>query len=409
MKKIISKLDTFFHLDTKKILGQASYLFGGQMFGNILSFAVALAAAHFISKDTYGTYRYILSIVSFIGAFSLTGLSTAIVRSVARGYDGIFTRSFGRSLLWSLPAFIVGIGSGIWYVAHGNMTLGISVLVGGIVFPFVQALLWYKSYLNGKKYFRALMKSNIAYSLVTSGTILIILVFHPSVITLIVGYYASNIVITGILAIVIRRKFHPNNLPDPDGDTLEKHMSLINVLDSGAAQLDKIILFQVAGPIEVARYTFATLIPEQLRSILKYIPTLSMPTFSSLPPETARAKGLFLVKKLFLITIPLVVVYIFIAPLVYTILFPTYNEVVLYSQIFALILLFDGGISGTLLKAQHRVKELYWVNISSNGIKIILLLVLGFFWGIWGIIASRIISRIFSFIFSYILVQRIRA
>ena len=60
MKKfnwIIKKFDTFFQLNTKKILGQASYLLGGHVVSNLLSFAVAVAAAHFIGKDTYGTYR----------------------------------------------------------------------------------------------------------------------------------------------------------------------------------------------------------------------------------------------------------------------------------------------------------------------------------------------------------------
>ncbi len=407
MEKVIVKLDGFFKLDTKKILGQASYLLGGQVFGNLLSFAVALAAAHFVTKDTYGTYRYILSTVSFIGAFSLTGLGTAIIRSVARGYDGIFTTSFGKSLFWSIPAILVGIGSSAWYLIHGNLILGISILIGGIVFPFVQSLLWYKSYLNGKKYFRALMKSNIAYSAITSGTILVTLLFHPSVILLVTAYYASNIFITAVLAIIILKKFKPNHAQDPDGGHLEKHMSLMNILDIAASQLDKIILFQVAGPVEVARYTFATLVPEQLRAVLKYIPTLSLPTFSSLSPEVSKEKGAFLVKKLFLITIPFVILYIIIAPLMYRVLFPTYAEVVFYSQTFALMLIVDGGISGTILKAQNQVKSLYWVTISSNILKIILLLVLGFFWGIWGIIASRIISRIFSFIISYVLVQKI--
>ncbi len=405
---IIKKFDTFFQLNTKKILGQASYLLGGHAVSNLLSFAVAVAAAHFISKDTYGTYRYILSIVGFVGAFSMTGLSTAIVRDVARGYENIFKTSFIRSLLWSIPTFILGLGIGTWYLIHNNLVLGLSITLGSILFPVIQALLLYRSYLNGKRYFRALMKSNIAYSVVTSFAILITLFLNPSVTTLVIVYFISNIIILFILKIIIQNKFKPNTEKDPENGKLEHHMSLMNILDIGATQLDKIILFQIAGPIEVARYTFATMIPEQLRNVIKYIPTLSMPIFSELPKNTAKQKGLFLVKKLFLITIPFVALYILAAPFAYKILFPAYVEVVLYSQVFSLILIFDGGISGAILKAQNQIKSLYWVNTTSNIARIILLLVFGYIWGIWGVIVSRIIGRIISFLIAYILVLRMK-
>lgn len=407
-KWIIKKIDAFFKLDTKKILGQASYLLGGHIVSNLLSFAVAVAAAHFISKETYGTYRYILSIVGFVGAFSMTGLSTAIVREVARGYENIFTTSFARSLLWSIPAFVLGIGVGVWYFLHQNIVLGFSITFGSILFPAIQALLLYRSYFNGKKYFRALMKSNIAYSAVTSVAILITLFFNPSIITLVIVYYVSNILILFALKIIIQKKFKTNTEKDPENGKLEHHMSLMNILDIGASQLDKIILFQVAGPAEVARYTFATIIPEQLRNVIKYIPTISMPIFSELPKDTAKEKGLFLAKKLFLITIPFVVLYILLVPFVYKILFPTYTEVVIYSQIFSLILIFDGGINGTVLKAHSQIKSLYNVNLVSNITRIILLFVFGYMWGILGVIISRIVSRIVSFFIAYFLVLKMK-
>ncbi len=405
---LTAKVNSFFQVDTKKIIGRASYLLSSQVIGNLLSFVVAITVAHFISKDMYGTYRYLVSTVSFIGAFSLTGLSTAIVRSSARGYDHLYTSSIKRSLLWSSPAIIIGLSTSLWYFWQGNMVLGFSIALGSILFPCVQALLLFRSYLNGKEYFKALMKSNVAYSVVTSLAIIGTLLWSPSVIALICAYYISNLLVTLILTIIIRNKFKPNKDIDPEGGKLEHHMSLMNILDIGATQLDKVIIFQIEGPVEVARYIFATIIPEQLRSVVKYASTLSMPIFSSLPKEIAQSKGLFLARRLFLVTIPLVIIYIVIAPFVYKIFFPSYIEVVSYSQIFALILLFDGGITGTVLKAKNEVKKLYFVNISSNIIKIVLLIVLGITMGIWGVIISRIASRIISFLVSYISVQKMK-
>jgi len=412
MKKfnpLLEKADSFFQVNTKKIIGRASYLLGNQIFGNILSLIITITAANLISKDTYGTYRYILSTIGFVAAFSLTGLATAIVRSTARGYDNLFTTSIKRSILWSLPAIIIGVSIGVWYLWNGNITLGYSMLIGGVSFPLIQTFLLFRSYLNGKEYFKLLMQTNIVYSAITSLSLLFVLFLNPSVLTLICTYYASNLIATFLITIYVRKKFKPNKNIDPESGKLEHHISLMNILDIGATQLDKIILFQISGPIEVSRYVFATIIPEQLRNIIKYVSTLSMPVFSSLPKNISKSKGLFLASRLFLVTVPIVIFYFFIAPLIYKIFFPQYIEVVSYSQLFALILLFDGGITGTVLKAKNEVKKLYFVNIFSNITKVILLVILGLTMGIWGVIISRIISRIISYITSYILLSKMKA
>lgn len=405
---IIKKANSFFQLDVQKIIGRGSYLLGSQAVSNALSFLVAIAAAHFLSKETYGTYRYILSTVGFIGAFSLTGLSTAIIRNTARGYDSLFDSSVRRSMLWSLPSIFAGVGASAWYLWNGNFVLGLSIGIGSILFPVVQSLLLFRSFLNGKEYFKALMISNIAYSFVTSISILVAILLTKSTIILAIVYYVSNLIITFILNQWVRKKFTVNKESDPTGGKLENHISLMNILDIGATQLDKIILFQIGGPIEVARYVYATIIPEQLRNVVKYTSTLSMPIFSSLPKSTAKSKGLFLSKKLFLITIPLVIFYYFVTPFLYKLFFPNYIEVVGYSQLFGLILLFDGGINGTVLKAQNEVKKLYLVTMTSNISKVVLLVILGVTMGISGIVLSRVASRAISFFASYISVKKIK-
>lgn len=402
LSRYLQKLSTFFQIDMRKILMRGSYLLSGQVVGNIFSLLIALAAAHFITKELYGTYRYVLSIVGLVSVFSLTGLSTAIIRSTARGHDSLYTHSIRKSLLWSLPAILIGLGVGVWYYAHNNTVLGFSIGLGSIIFPCIQALLLYRSFLNGKEYFQALMRSNIIYSVITSVAVLIALALNPSVELLVCVYYISNLIITAGITYHVRKKYKPNTSIDPEGGKLEHHISLMNILDSGATHLDKIILFQISGPVEVARYVFATAIPEQLRNIIKYAPTLSLPIFASLPDSIAKSKGLFLARKLFLVTVPLVIVYFFIAPVVYKLFFPTYQEVVSYSQAFALILLFDGGITGTVLKAKNQIKKLYTVNIISSISKIVLLVVLGMTMGVWGVIVSRVASRCIGFFISYI-------
>ncbi|HEX9608834.1 MAG TPA: oligosaccharide flippase family protein, partial [Candidatus Paceibacterota bacterium] len=49
---------------------------------------VAIAFANLLTPETFGTYKFVLSLAGIIGAFSLTGMSTALIRSVANGQEG---------------------------------------------------------------------------------------------------------------------------------------------------------------------------------------------------------------------------------------------------------------------------------------------------------------------------------
>src|SRR5688572_20479176 len=52
-----------------------------------VSIALAVAFANLLPKETYGTYRYVLSIANAFGFLALTGMNAAVTRSVARGHD----------------------------------------------------------------------------------------------------------------------------------------------------------------------------------------------------------------------------------------------------------------------------------------------------------------------------------
>ena len=46
------------------------------------TFLLAIAFAHFVSKEAYGEYKYILSIAGILGTFTLNGLATPLIKSL---------------------------------------------------------------------------------------------------------------------------------------------------------------------------------------------------------------------------------------------------------------------------------------------------------------------------------------
>ena len=70
----------------------------GQGMNAILSLGLLVAFANFLPKETYGTYRYILSIAGMLSIFTLTGMNSAVSRSVARGSIGILNQTVNYQL-----------------------------------------------------------------------------------------------------------------------------------------------------------------------------------------------------------------------------------------------------------------------------------------------------------------------
>lgn len=94
-------------------------------------------------------------------------------------------------------------------------------------------------------------------------------------------------------------------------------------------------------------------------------------------------------------------IYIPLAPFLFHWLFPEYNSVILYSQIFSLSLVsIATNISNTTLLAQRKQKELYHVNTIVPIIKIIFTITGIWYFGIWGAIISKMFSQILLLMFS---------
>src|SRR5579872_3261570 len=66
----------------------------------LLSFLLYVVFGRVLPKDVYGNYQYLLSLASIASAFTMTGMNTAVMRAVARGFEGTFLASLRIQLLW---------------------------------------------------------------------------------------------------------------------------------------------------------------------------------------------------------------------------------------------------------------------------------------------------------------------
>src|ERR1700704_3590941 len=137
------------------------YLFTTGVWGNLgslsisfFSFVLYVAFAHFLSKETYGTYQYLLSLAAIVGTFTLAGMNTAVTQAIARGYEGGFVKAMHLQMRWNLLPMFGTWAFSVYYFVHGNSTIGFGLLFIGLVTPLINTLNTGSAILGGKKDFR---------------------------------------------------------------------------------------------------------------------------------------------------------------------------------------------------------------------------------------------------------------
>ncbi|MBP7741220.1 MAG: oligosaccharide flippase family protein [Candidatus Pacebacteria bacterium] len=408
LKRLILWAERITKIDLSYLLKGGVWLVLGQVSISGLAFLASIAFAYYVSKDDYGTYRFLLSVFWSLTAFGLSGVPTALARAIARDDHGAYWHALKLSLLGSIPMAIISFGMSAYYALNANPLLAYGCLAIGILGPFMQAAYLYGAVLEGKKAFRENAVAGILLNLVpTLGLIALMLILHEPVAFLATFLGAS--VLTGtLISIYTIRKFHISFTRKTNAEfhSLGLHLSAMNILFTLSQQADKLLIFHALGPVNLAIYTFAVSIPDQLRAILGNLETLSFPKFAKRPVhEILPTLG----KKLWGLTgiiILIVICYIVAAPFLFSILFPAYMDSVLISQVYALSLIPVGSVVPlSLLQAHAAKRELYIFNTVIPILQIFTLWMGILFMGLLGAILARVLTRFATMALSLILVK----
>ena len=82
----LRKGESLFKTDMIYLAKGGGWLVFGQAIATFLGFFVSIAFANLISKESFGIYKFVLSMAGIVGAFSLTGLGVAVTQSVAQRF-----------------------------------------------------------------------------------------------------------------------------------------------------------------------------------------------------------------------------------------------------------------------------------------------------------------------------------
>ena len=370
----------------------------GQIISTISGLLLAIAFANLLPKETYGVYKYVLSLASILAIPTLSGMNTAITRSVAQGYEGSFIPALKARLHWGILSSLASITLAGYYFFQGNTTLTICFLIATVFLPLMDSFTIYESFWGGKKRFDIQSKYKIITQILAVSALITTLFLTKNLFLIILAYFVSYTLLRFVFLKITIKKSHLNQKQDPQAISYGKHLSLMGIIVVIAGQLDKVLIWHFLGAAPLAIYFIAVTPPLKIKDALKSIGGLALPKFSQRSKNELKRSVSKKIFKFFLLIIPIVVLYIILAPLIYKILFPQYLDSVIYSQVFIIsLLLFPRILLDTSLTAQMRKKDLYLIRTLSPIIQILLLSILLPLYGIWGAIFAILITQISNF------------
>ena len=403
MRNVIYKLRWRLERVTKTDLAYltkgGSWLLSGNVATIILGILLAMVFARVLPKEFYGNYQYIISLAGLISILHLHGIGVAIKRSVARGYEGIVRRGISLFAKWSLVASGLTLIIALYYFFNNDFNLALSLVIVSIGLPIWNSTRLFNSFLIGRREFKVVTKYMFISILVPTVLLIVVATLkNDSVPLLVLTYFVGHGAINYLTLKHTLRRFPPNDKLDEADVSFGKHMSVMRVFATAIEHIDKVLIFHFLGAVPVAVYAFATAVPLRFRGLYEIVDALVFPKLSA-NRQSRSFKNIFYKTILFtLAAVALVGVYILLAPLLFSILFPAYEEAVVYSQVFALALaaLALGSLPIQALQAGRAQKHLYAQNIIVPLVNILLLIVLIPLYGLWGAIFARIIGNAFG-------------
>lgn len=407
IKPSFYKTQDYLRMDLLYLIKGEFWLVCGRVISLTATFLLALAWGNWIDKNVYGNYQYVLSLVSIVSIFSLPGLGSAVVRAVARKSEGMLTIAFKTRLKWGCLASLAALGIAAYYyfASPDNLPLVIALVIASVFLPFFNAFLIYTSFLTGKKLFKVQVRYEATTHVTAVAAMLGVLFFikeaaveiplHITLPLIITAYFAVRTLLGLLFYKRTRLKHQENRRTDKKTISFGKHLTWSSLFTTAiAGQLDKIILFHYLGAVELAIYSFAILIPDQLKVFLKHISTLALPKLAT--RSRRDIKNTFL-RKVFHLAVLVgagAAVYIIAAPWIYKFFFGQYVDAASYSRLYAisLIPLSFSVIIGAFI-SQMRTKEIYQMRILSSLFRIALILTLIPLYGVWGAVLAVIGAR----------------
>ena len=370
----------------------------------LLSMIVSVCLARFLLPSDYGAYKFILSIFGVVAIFSLPGMNTAMAQSISRGFDSSFKKGIKERFKYSFLGSVALIFVTLYLYKTLPSNFWVYFIFLSIIFPFFYSF-EFNSYFIGKEKFKLLAKYSIIKLSVYSGSVLIALFLFKNLFWILFAHIFSISLICFLVSYKQIKKVKGEK-QDKDVIPYGKKLTLINIIPLVSGQIDKIMLPYFLGLEGLAIYSVALLVPEGIKNSLKSFIGIAFPRLTKVETKT----GLKLIRKNLFPVLVILISYIilgwFLLPyFIKYLIGGIYLESISYAQILLLYIPFAlfSLLFCNFLLAKKKNKQIFYYNLLSSSLRIILFVVLIPLFGVWGAVIGKILAEGFSMILGYLL------
>lgn len=360
-----------------------------------ISFALSIAFANLISKETFGVYQFILSMGTVLSAFTLTGMNTYITKLTAQKRESVLLSSIKPQLLFNIFSGALGTTISLYYVFKGDTTYALMMLVISMMVPIIATYNSYTAFLTGKRDFKNLFITTTGLALFYSLGMLTAMLLGASSLVLIIVYATTN-TIGVLLCFLYTKKVYGLFSLEKIDFSFAKKLSFSNIPSSLLLSADNIIIYFLLGPSTLALYAIATQLPERALSFLRSITTAAMPKFATYSPKQIREIIFGKTYKMFGIALMGAAVYAMVAKTIFTYIFPGYTSVLTTSYLagIASACAITGSFVLSALLATHEGKKVFAVNVIYPSISILCIAIGAAVGGMNGAIIGKTLGSI---------------
>ncbi|MBL7199907.1 MAG: oligosaccharide flippase family protein [Anaerolineae bacterium] len=386
--------------DVRYYVKGGGYLLTNQAASTVLGAVNAYVLGNWVSPSVYGAYSYVTSVLGMMVLFTLPGINSSIVRSVAHGYEGSLVLGTKRRLRSSCLGAAALLALGSLLALQGRQEQGYGLAASAILFPFAYSTNGYLAYLQGKKRFVHYTICNLCVSAaITTATVVVALVVQQFLPILLANLFVTAAANTLCLLVVSRRI--ENREVDEGFVKFGTRLSILSVLGSVSSYADRVIIGTVTDMESLASYNLSRVLTDLIRSLGVVLNALSFPKMVTIERERlARILG----RRLILLSVGLVGVAAlstWLLPAVIALLFPMYVQAIPFVRFMTVSasLTVLAIVLETFFLSQE---ELHWVfyaqRVAFPAAELLLMLLLIERFQIYGVIFSRLGVRLLDVI-----------
>jgi O-antigen/teichoic acid export membrane protein len=394
----LDQLGQYLHLDWRYYFSGGSLVSLSFLVSQVAGLLTSVAFARLASKEIYGRYGFVFSMMSMVSPFSLPGMGTAITQSVARGYPRSFLDGTAESFKWSFLGSLALVGAAAFYGLARHDPIGAALLVAAAAFPILYGLQGGIGYFIGQKRLKVGTAFWVSSELFTMAAVLVTLFLRPQQTVLLV---AVSLAASGTILLVFYWKAREETIrcepkQDPSLLSYGRQLTAISILSNIASYLDRALISTFLGFADLAIFSIAAVFPDNLKGIVKWLDPLILPRFTGLERKQVAQRAREKMPVMIVVNIAAVALAVWLTPVVMNIVYSSkYAGSVVYAQLLfvSLVLVLPTVVINSALTSQQRTPELYQANLVFALAQIGALFFLVPTLGLLGAVLARMVAR----------------